>query len=379
MTTTVRPFSLTEIREIVRPLEPTATAYLGQPEEPVGDTLEDLTLRWRALAARLTALGTPDSTVEAMGAQVGSLPSHLVAAGIIAAGDDGTIDVSCHQLPGGSWNDRADFARPAHVLPMVWWLQRHPAYVEVVIDRAGAELTGVAAGATVGTTQTIVGPDDEIVAHPPFGWDQPRWQRRAEDSWRHNAGAVAEATAAAMRAVGADLVLLAGDFRTAGFFTEQLRELAADVVIRDIPGGRHPDGSHTARRSAVRTRVDEYVDETTARLLAAFDAERGPHGRAAEGVAETLDALAAGRVRTLFVVDDETDRRTAWMGPGTLCASQVAAQLTNRGQLSAGRLLDIAVRAALLTDAQVRVVGADAGLAEHIGAWCRFPVNGRES
>jgi hypothetical protein len=108
--------------------------------------------------------------------------------------------------------------------------------------------------------------------------------------------------------------------------------------------------------------------DTTLAALDRFD-ESDPH-HVVKGIPATLAALAAGRVATLFVADDPDDERTAWFGPDVLCATGRDAI---GGTASRGRLIDVAVRAALLTDAEVRIVDVAAGrFIDGIGGLCRF-------
>jgi hypothetical protein len=110
-------------------------------------------------------------------------------------------------------------------------------------------------------------------------------------------------------------------------------------------------------------------------LLQRFSTERAPSGSAVDGVLATLEALAGGRVQTLLVTDDAGDDRIAWYGPDALCVEDPAAAAPGTvGPLRPGRLVDIAVRAALLTDADVHVVPAGQAdvFGERIGALCRF-------
>src|SRR5262245_5944315 len=180
------------MRELVRPLEPVLSIYLSRhPPTPTADPVEDRNLRWRAFAGVLIGQGATPSTVETVGRHLARLPATAAEVGLFAADDRILYQ---WPMPGGVAVDEARYAAPPRLVPLLAWRQQHPAYVEVVTDRTGAEVTTVAPGETAGDTETVVGPDDEIERNAPGGWAQPRYQRRAEDSWRHNAAAVAEAT-----------------------------------------------------------------------------------------------------------------------------------------------------------------------------------------
>jgi hypothetical protein len=333
------------LAELVRPLEKVASVYIGL-------NLEDSHVRWRGLAARLLAQGAPAHTVELLDrlvAQERPSPRHLAA-----FARDGKL-LWHKDFSGWVPGDRAEFAAPPVVTPLLEWLSRHPAHVEVVMDRQGAELTTVAAGAESGITTTVVGPDDEIARGGPRRWDHPRIERRAASSWHHNAGAVADATAAALKKVDAELLLVAGQPRMVKLMLAQLPK-GLRVTVERLPGGRGRDGSAAARHDAVQRFVERYAARVpdTALALSVWT------------VSDTLGALASGRVRTLLVADDPNDGRLAWFGADLLCTDR-----PQRG-LALGRLVDVAVRAALLTDADVHVVPKEFAGPEGICAVCRF-------
>lgn len=185
------------IRDLAGGPEAVASVYLGlEPAEPTLDSAADLGLRWRAIAKRLAEQGADDPTVEALGRRVAAEPVFPSELALFAS--DGRIRL-IQPVPGDARFDRARFGAPPDLVPLLAWLQGHPAYVAVVTDRLGADVVTVPAGAVNGRTTTVVGPDDEIERNAPGGWAQPRYQRRAEDSWQHNAAAVAEAVLAAVR------------------------------------------------------------------------------------------------------------------------------------------------------------------------------------
>jgi hypothetical protein len=376
MITRTTGLDITTVRDLVRPLDPVASVYLGlTPATPTVDTGEDLYLRWRSLGKGLGEQGADRSTVDAIGRHLAGQPVFPTELAIFATG--GAV-LLAQPIPGGARFDRGRFAAPADVVPLLAWLHRHPPYVVVVIDRAGADVTAVPGGVMSGSTAVVTGPDDEIERNAPGGWAQPRYRRRAEDSWRHNAAAVADATTRALRDLPARLLLVAGDVRATQLLREHLpAQIRRDVTLRHLPGGRSPDGSTAARQEAIAQAVTGYAADTTTALLDRFT-ERDPAG-AVEGLAATLAALAAGRVATLFVADDPDDTRTAWYSPHVLCAAAVNDIPDGDGHgdgrwPARGRLVDVAVRAALLTDADVRVVDIAAGrFAQSIGALCRYP------
>jgi len=257
----------------------------------------------------------------------------------------------------------------AHLPGRIADRQARPPYVLVVTDRTGADVTAVPRGAATGRTTVVIGPDDEIERNAPGGWSQPRFQRRAEDSWHHNAVAVAEEVTRALHRVDATLLLVAGDVRAVQLLRDGLPgAVRRTVTLRQVPGGRQPDGSAAARAEAVAKAVQAYAAELSADLLKRFLDLRGPGGAAVEGADATLAALAAGRVDTLLVVDDPADERVAWFGEG------VVARLDGAPPLTSGRLAVVAIRAALLSDADVHIVTATEAeeIAEGIGALTRF-------
>ena len=359
------------VRSLASGTEAIASVYVGlQPADPTADAGEDLGLRWRRLAAHLAMQGADDATLAAIGRDLAEQPASPARYAIF--GRRGSL-LFRQALPGAHGVDVARFSAPADVVPLLVFVQQHPPYVKVVTDRTGADVTMVHRGAATGSTTVVVGPDDEIERNAPGGWAQARYQRRAEDSWRHNAAAVARAAAHALHQVDARLLLLAGDVRGAQLLRDRLPAAAGHVDVRQLPGGRQPDGSDAARDAATADAVAEYAAGQTAELMNRFDNERRVGGLAVEGVTATLGALARRRVHTLIVVDDPDDERVAWFGPETLCAERPS-EPSQQTSWRAGRLVDVAVRAAMVTDAEVQVLTAaqSGALTERIGALCRF-------
>jgi hypothetical protein len=372
MNATMTALEPSAARSLAIDTQPSLSVYISlQPEDPLADASEDLSLRWRRHAAQLSAQGADDASLGAVWRELKRQPASPSRFAIFAS--RGSV-LFRQTLPGHDGVDVARFGAPAHVLPLLKYLQRHPPYVKVVTDRTGADLTVVPRGAAAAPTTVVVGPDDEIERNAPGGWAQGRYQHRAEDSWQHNAAVVAREVTRALHRVDARLLLIAGDLRADQLLRDRLpAAILPALTIGRLPGGRQPDSSGPIRDAATADLVAEYADAETDDLLDRLDTERGRGGLAVEGVAATLSALAQGRVHTLFVVDDPTDGRVAWFGPDTLCATAPPEPGSSTSWQEAGRMVDIAVRAALMT-AQVQVVPAERSraLGEGIGALCRY-------
>lgn len=334
------------LQELVRPRDDVASVYLRLDSK-------DLQVRWRALAGTLASQGAPSPTLDALERLIARHrpgPQHLAA---FAAGGRVVWDRAI--VLQGVPHDRAAYGKPPLVTPLLSWFARHPAHVIVAIDRHGGDITAVAAGADAGTITTVIGPDDEITRGGPRRGDHPRIERRATQSWRHNAAAVASAAVTALKKVDARLLLVAGQPRIVKQMLEQMPH-DPSVTVEHVPGGRAADGSNNARHGAVQ--------QTIARIAGGLpDTTTGSW---VWTVADTLNALACGQVGALVVADDPAEERVAWFGPELLCADVAGPGLVP------GRLVDVAVRAALLTDADVHVAGPRQAGPDGIAALCRF-------
>ena len=329
--------------------------------------------RWRALTETLAEQGAPHAVLDSLTEHVlAHVPGPGVVA-VIAAGEEVLLTAP---MPGAAPADQAVHAGLPHVLPLLSWLQSHPAHVIALVDRTGADLIVHPSGAAEPVLGAVEGPDDEIERNAPGGWAQARYQHRAEDSWEHNAARVAEVLARTLHDHDAHLLLLAGDVRALQYLDEHLpAQVKHEVALRRLSGGRSADGSSGRRDEQVAGELRLAVTEETAGLLRLLDEERRPGGRTVDGARGTVAALARGQVRTLFLAPDTGAPRTAWYGPGATDVSTDAAQIARMGtRPEPARLVDVAARAALLTRADVRVVGPDEpGVPlEGIAALCRF-------
>lgn len=119
------------------------------------------------------------------------------------------------------------------------------------------------------------------------------------------------------------------------------------------------------------------AESHTSALLDEFEQERGQHDRAADGAPATFEALARHQVRTLLLKEAPDDERSAWFGerPGQVALDREVLVIEGEPTPAEGRLVDVAVRAALGTGAEVRVLGAETdgrGPSDGLGAILRY-------
>jgi len=363
---------------------PVVTAYLRAPD--LG-TPDDRDLRLRAMLDQLHPTEATPESLRALASVLGAVtedrpidPGRPTVAAFVGA--DGQTRM--FELPEADVQDQIRVAAVPHVLPLLEWRQGRPAYVLVLLDRTGAELVVQPAGAAPAARTEVQGPDDEIERNAPGGWSQPRYQNRAEDSWQHNAGRAAEAVSDALSSVQADLLIVSGDVRAEQYFRDQLPSwIHSKVTIKTITGSRSPDGSEEHRRDRIAAAVQEYVDQDSVQALARIREHSGPGGLGVQSPAATIHALARGQVHVLVLAADEpgaqpVEPTTAWFGPQpTDISEHRSGVLVPDGKPSHGPLKEVLARAAILTDADIRILpqGWPDPPTNGVGALCRFTVS----
>lgn len=357
------------LRDLCREPAPIASIYFG-----LRAIEDDTRSRWKAIAHELAEQGAGPLLIERLRTHVlDAIPGH----GVLAAFTTGEKIALSSPMPDASLPDRARYGDLPHLLPALEWLQSHPPHAVVVLDRQGAELTVHPGGAAPPIHRTIHGPDDEIERNAPGGWAQARYQRRAEDSWEHNAKQIVEELLPLIRRHAVRLLIVAGDVRTESYLEKHLPgPLRQKLTIRRVSGSRGQDGAQPLRAEQITADVLLAVSDRDRSMLALLDEERRPGGRAVLGSEDTLAALRAGRVQVLLLTDDAGRPRSAWYGPNT---DQIAAEPEELQRLGVqprrASLVDIATRTALLTKARPLILPASTPpetLPDGIGALCRF-------
>jgi hypothetical protein len=265
----------------------------------------------------------------------------------------------------------------AHVLPLVSDVTARVPHVVVTADRTGADVAAYFDTGSVAREVTVKGTELHLKKVQGGGWSHRRYQHRAENQWAKNGADIAETAVDLATQVDAELLVLVGDDREVALVAQALPQQWKDKHVV-VPGGRGEGGEdHNARR--VRDTLALHVAHETLDLLGDFAQERGQSKRACDGVEDVVAALRKAQVESLLLTTELTGSRDG----GTLFyASEPAAIGTSAGDLTSlgadgvqqGPAVDVLVRAAVATGAQVHVVPHEPSTAPRggVGAVLRY-------
>jgi ribosomal protein L7Ae-like RNA K-turn-binding protein len=358
-----------DLAEVAGRPGPFLSLYLNT-ERDVEKAAQRSETRWKAVRSDLEGTGVPAGVLGAVDELVPD--AHLEGECLAVIADRERV---LHVEHGTAVdpNDLATWAPLPRLVPILEWRQSEPPYAVVLTDRTGADLFGFVRGLPDAIRGEVEGDHDEIRKVAPGGWSQRRFQDRAEDSWRENAEQVGERVTRLVERTGAELVIVAGDVRAVELLRKSLPDRLAELV-HVVEGERPWDGKGDPLPEETRDLVERHVRETTERLLARFEEERGQHDKAVEGLDATTKALQQAQVATLFVTADAGDDRRLWFGPEPTLVATTDRELKELGVDSPeeGTATDALVRAALGTAAGVRVLDEGDRLRDRVGALLRW-------
>jgi hypothetical protein len=334
---------MTMLSDLYRLQGPFASVVVRSPSS-VSDAAHRLEIRWKNARRDLEAGGAGEAMLQRFDTLAAQLEHGHRGGGISAVitSDEEPLVEFLRDDP--NKNTTRLMALPS-VTSIIESRQAALPHVVAFVDRTGADLAAVAAG-SIEDFVIVEGELTHIHRGQQGGWSQRRYQQRAENRWESNANEVADALVALARKVGARLVCVSGDVRAVGFLYDHLpADLKPIVEILQ-------EGESEAVWEAADQAVSQLVEQDTEALVTSV-ADRRPHRTATTNVSDVLGALSEGRVQTLLVHDDGSDDENAWCGPGLDPTSSLH---QTREELVRGRLVDVAVRSALLTTADVRVV-----------------------
>jgi hypothetical protein len=382
--------TMKELAELAAAEGPCVSAYLESPSAEANAAFH-LTTRWKVMRGELAVAGVDPNTLVAMDAAVG-VDTEAVATEPAAAADNHPVDEvdAAADHAGGEvlavLTSRGQIVARAHmpavraagrfrVGPVPWltpWLEAVEGFVPHVVvlaDRAGADVHAVGVHGDLDTE--VEGSQDVIERNQPGGWSQKRYQRRSIDSWERNAAEVADHVAALADRVAARLILVGGDMHAVRPFVEALPAVRQPHVRTLEHATRAPGGNDEMLAEEIRRLVRTAHAEDLVELIERYRERLGQGAGAAEGTGAVVAALQAAMVDILLVHDDVDDERPTWFGTA---ANHIGSEDDIRGmgvdRPEQGRLIDVAVRAALGTGATVVLVPG-AVVSEDLGALLR--------
>jgi hypothetical protein len=329
------------IDDILTSTGPVASVYLRAPSD-TSDAERRFEIRWKNARRDLAADPAADAVLPALDRTMADVGHADAAALALFASAEGAV---AEPLDDEIADDLAVVDRLPRLVPLLHAEQRSVPHVMVMTDRTGADIIAVADGRAV-DVDSVDGETLHIHRGRFGGWSHRRFQQRAENRWESNAREVAARVEETARDIGARLVTVAGDVRACQLLREHLADdVAAITTVLEVGD---PD---LVADETVRLVADVVTRDT--REVLREHAEKQAHALAVSGPGPVLSALSTGRVATLLVVDDAEDDRRAWFADdeSPVCSASRAFE----GMVE-GRLVDVAVRAALLGDADVRVV-----------------------
>ena len=360
----------TPLAELFAHEGPFVTVYLDSTSaEP--QAAQALDLRWRNVRRDLTEQGADEATLDAVEAAVAGDHTGGDTLAIVAAG--GKVLFKRH-LPEPPKADIGWWAPLPRVAPVLEWSQSAIPHVIVLADRTGADIWVVDDDEVVTQVEVEGSADrDHLTRVHAGGWSYRRYEQRAMNGWDTNAGEVAEEVAKLADRTRARLVAVAGDVQALHYLQENLPGEVNDIVEIIDHGARTPDGSVDQIADDVVKQVATVASRDTVEVLGKYKEEMGQGDRAAAGPARTLEALSRAQVETLLVHDDPGDERTAWFGPEAVHVGPDRATVEAMGtdDVREGRLVDVVVRAALGTGAEIRVVPSTTAQ-DGVGAILRY-------
>lgn len=314
----------------------------------------ELDLRWRALREELIERGAPAEVLDVVQERILRPVGEGGAWGraVAASADDVLVD---RLFPGrprasGSW------AALPHLMPLLTVEAAAVPYILVETDRVGADITVSARSGK--WSESIEGEDHHIRKVSVGGWAHRRYHETVENNWENNATSVARRIDRLVLDSGAELVAVAGDVRAAQLVRDNVSERTRELLHLVEGGGRGAGAGDERAMDEVAALRERTALRRVQDVADSFQEEQGRGGRAAAGLAATVDALRRAQVDTLLVPPYWDDNEPAWFGPDAALLGLKMDDLTALGVQSPQQapVVDVVLRAAAGTDASLVVV-----------------------
>ena len=330
---------------------------LVESESDVEKPADKYDLVWKDVTRQLIEEGVDGATVEAVTAAKGE-HNQGNARLVVATTDDHQVRLAM-SLRHAPRRPVVDLAPLPHLMPLIDELTQRVPHILVKADRAGATVEvwrdlGDRANAVEGNVDSGWGPDPR----GPSKWQHAQHQNDLQKGWVGDiANDIVKTIALLAGEVQPELVIGVGDQRELTAIEEHL---SGDLKTkwRTVEGGRGEDGSEELVRQRVSDLLHQHTASKSLQQLEDYAQERGQDKRACDGVDDVVAALCKAQVQTLLVTTAAPQDRTLWFGPE---ANQIGLSQDDLAAMgvpmpSSGPMLDVLVRAAIGTGADVQLV-----------------------
>jgi hypothetical protein len=308
------------LRELFAQAGPFATAYLDATRSTESGGRE-VRLRWSGLREELRRQGADEPTLRALD-EVTAARDAAGRHGRVLVGAAGTI-VFDELLPAPPLRPGASWSALPDLMPYLSQrLNRGPALAHVVarVDHTGVDIEAVPVVGD-GSAQSLQGsrqyPLHKTAAND---WSERHFQNRVDNTVEFNARESSLAVAEQAKRVDAEVVIVAGDPRSAASVRDHLRGLLPPSVdvVEVAAGGRADGASEQALRMAVHDHLWRRVWRTRRDVLARLQQDLGRGAYAVAGLNEVVGALQQAQVETVVLSDEPASTLHAWIGPEPL-------------------------------------------------------------
>ncbi|NUT33453.1 MAG: peptide chain release factor 1, partial [Hamadaea sp.] len=272
--------------------------------------------------------------------------------------------------------DSAEVGPLPHVSPLLMQRGQQITWLRVVVDRTGATIEEVSAGAAPRVTQIAGHEDFPIRKVAPGAWSQARFQREAETTWQRNAQDVAEAVTELADRIAPEVVIVAGDVHARRLLVDRLPVRLRDRTVQTDAGSRAPGADPEALDDVTIQVIAQAAQQHADTALDRFR-ERGGE-LSATGLDAVVAAFNRGQVATLLLDPIGLAGHVLFLDPAS---GQLARHAEDMPGDAGERVLaeDAMIRAAATTDADLLMIGGEGGelpLRDGVGVVLRYSDEG---
>ncbi|MGO3146089.1 MAG: baeRF2 domain-containing protein [Leucobacter sp.] len=268
---------------------------------------------------------------------------------------DGRVEIDATFPEPRLGSERVYFGTVPLLVPFLRHSIRSVRYLVVETGREGAEVRLERADRHASEqTETIEGRTDSLTKVQAGGYSHARYQRSAEEVWKHNQTDVASVIDKLVEQQRPEFIVLSGDVRARQMLKSRLSEAATALVVEHDVHTRAEGSDDEGLAMTISELAEQHRNSELKSTIDRAKADDGSSG--AQGISEVVDALQQARVDTL-VLDArllESDRTLRALEAEPWIAESDSDSLDARS-LGDFPLADVLARAAIITGARVLI------------------------